>query len=180
MRLFVAVAFNSATKEKISELCEGMSKSGVAGNFTPKDNLHLTLKFLGEVESARVAAVKSALDSAVTNINPFTLQSGNSGFFTSRSEKTIWLGLAGEGLTVLYTLAGAVDISLCKTGFEPERRAFTPHITLARRAVFDTGILESVKAPEFEFTVNSVTLFESRRDAGRLWYKPAYISKMSK
>lgn len=178
MRLFVAVAFDSAAKAKISELCNTMRRAGAAGNFTPTDNLHLTLKFLGDVASARVAAVKAALDSAALTAAPFSIKSGRCGFFVSHGEKTVWMGLAGGGLAALNSLAGAVDLAYCKAGFERERRAFTPHVTLARRAVCSADILSRVDVPEFEFIINSATLFESRRDAGRLWYKPVYVAKL--
>jgi RNA 2',3'-cyclic 3'-phosphodiesterase len=176
MRLFIAVAFDSLVKSKISELYDCMRRAGVTGSFTPADNFHLTLKFLGEVDGARIGSVKEALDSAAGTVCSFGLKSGKCGFFASRGEKTVWLGINGDGLSAL---ARSVDLELSRLGFEREKRAFTPHITLVRRASCDTDILSRVKAPDIAASVNSVTLFESRRDGGRLWYKPLHSAGLS-
>lgn len=175
MRLFIAVAFDSLTKQKVSEIYDTLRHEGVSGNFTSVDNLHLTLKFLGEIEKTRVEDVKAALNNAARTVNKFTMKSEKLGFFSSRGEKTVWLGMEGECLSAL---AQAVDENVSRLGFEREKRAFTPHITIARRAELDTAILSRVKAPEISFVVDSATLFESRRDAGRLWYKPIYKASL--
>jgi RNA 2',3'-cyclic 3'-phosphodiesterase len=175
MRLFIAVAFDSAAKAKMFELNNVMRSEGITGSFTPAENLHLTLKFLGEVENDRIAAVKAALDNAAGALHEFDINSVRYGFFTSRGEKTVWLSMDGAGLS---QLAEAVDTEISGLGFEREKRAFTPHITVARRAVCDADILSHMRAPDIAFTVKSATLFESRRDGGRLWYKPVHSAKL--
>lgn len=169
MRIFIAAAFDSCTKEKISDFYDELRKAGVIGHFTPANNLHLTLKFLGEVEHEQIDPIKAALDSAARGFHAFDLKSEKCGYFNSRGEKTIWLGMNAECLS---SLAEAVDIEVSRLGFECERRSFTPHVTLARRASYD-GRIQDLPALEITTPVNGITLFESRRDRG-LWYKPLY------
>ena len=174
MRLFAAIDFDGLVKEKIAGFCRELSAAGLRGSFTPPGNLHLTLKFLGDVEPTRLPAIEAALQT-VKPVN-FTLIPTRCGAFAARGEKTVWLGVEGSGLS---DLALAVDQALCNAGFEPERRVFVPHITVARRAVCNDAILAAVALPDFIANVHETTLFESRRDGGRLWYKPLLRANFS-
>lgn len=175
MRLFIAVAFDSSAKQKISGLYDTLHREGVSGSFTPVDNLHLTLKFLGEVDKTRLEAVKAALNNAASAVDRFEIKSTGCGYFPSRGEKTVWLGMDGERLT---SLAQSVDEAVSRLGFEREKRAFTPHVTIVRRAELGPAVLSRINVPEISFAVESATLFESRRDNGRLWYKPLYKASL--
>ncbi|CDZ24057.1 hypothetical protein CCDG5_0938 [[Clostridium] cellulosi] len=173
MRLFAAISFDENTKNLISELYNKLDIAGVKCNFTPVSNLHLTLKFLGETDNSRLNSIKSALNEAAQIVSCFDIVPDKLGYFPSRSDKTIWLGMKGNGLE---SLAAAVDESLSKVGYEKEKRKFTPHVTLARRALCDKNAISDIEIPDFVFRVSAVTLFESRRDNGRLWYKPLYLA----
>lgn len=175
MRIFTAIAFDSRVKDQLSELCESLRRAGVTGSFTPAENLHLTLKFLGEVSSENISKIKAALKSAALTVNPFSLSSKECGYFSNRGEKTVWLGMTGSGLS---DLANTVDLAFSQLGFETEKRSFTPHITLVRKAHCDATLLSEVNIPHIEQTVSCATLFESRRDAGRLWYKPLFTTEL--
>lgn len=175
MRLFTAVAFDDAAKAQIFALAGTLQARGVTGVFTRRENLHLTLKFLGEVPFSRVDAVRAALTRAAGALAPFAIDAGRCGAFSSRGEKTVWLGFEGAELP---RLAAEVDGQLAREGFAPETRPFVSHVTLARRAACPEGAL-SEPAPTFSCSVRAVTLFESRRDAGRLWYKPLFSAPLS-
>lgn len=173
MRLFAAISFDENTKNSISGLYSKLDMAGVKCNFTPVPNLHLTLKFLGENDDSKLSSIKSALNEAAQTVSCFDIVPDKLGFFSSRGEKTLWLGMRGNGLE---SLAAAVDESLSRVGYEKEKRRFTPHVTLARRASCDGRVISGIETPNFVFHVNAVTLFESRRDNGRLWYKPLHHS----
>lgn len=182
MRLFVAVAFDSNVKATIAAFQAQLRLCGVSGSFTHEDCFHLTLKFLGEVDSGRLCTVKTALDKAALSVKPFDITAQNCGYFSSRGEKTAWLGFEGTGLDELAKAINIglanVSIGLADIGFERENRAFTPHVTLARRAVCDSELIAHAGVPDVTFTVSAVTLFESRRDGGRLRYKPLYKAEL--
>lgn len=175
MRIFAAVEFDGEIKTKISELQKVMHNEGISGNFTTPDNLHLTLKFLGEVEQNRLNQIKSTLESATREISLFDISADKCGFFTSRGEKTIWLGMTGSGLA---ELAESAQKSFAEIGFEREKRKFTPHVTLVRRADCDNDLISRLSVQNIKFSVIFATLFESRRDAGKLWYKPLFRARL--
>jgi RNA 2',3'-cyclic 3'-phosphodiesterase len=97
-----------------------------------RDNLHLTLKFLGGVEPGRLDAVTAALAQVGHSRSPFELGVRDLGAFPSRSRpRVLWAGI-DEGAGPAATLAGAVDDALAALGFERETRAFSAHVTLGR------------------------------------------------
>lgn len=175
MRIFTAVEFDGNIKSKISELRNELCAKGISGNFTSPGNLHLTLKFLGEVEPSRLSELKTALENSAGKIPAFEISAEGCGYFTSRGDKTIWLGMTGAGLS---KLAEKIDIGFSEIGFERENRAFTPHVTLVRRADCGRDLIKQTDVQDIKFRVEFATLFESRRDAGKLWYKPLFRAKL--
>ena len=96
------------------------------------ENLHVTVKFLGNVDAARVPSVIDALRSAVRGHAPFDLEVGGLGAFPSATRaRVLWAGLIG-GTAPLGALAASVEDALAHLGFPREDRPFSPHITLAR------------------------------------------------
>ena len=93
------------------------------------DQLHLTVRFIGDVDGALFLDIKTAL--AETNISPFNIQMKGVGHFPPRgAPRVIWAGL--EKSEPLLLLRKKIDAALLKIGVTPEKRKFSPHITLAR------------------------------------------------
>ena len=93
--------------------------------------LHITLKFIGETAAELVTRLDSNL-SRVGGTRPFSFSLSSVGFFPAAGRaRTIWLGIA-DGSEQLRKLAAAIDRAAVASGFEEERRAFHPHVTLAR------------------------------------------------
>jgi len=106
--------------------------SGADVSWTRPEGMHLTLKFLGEVEEKRVPKIEAALDSAANSIGAFSLSVSGMGTFPDiRRPRVIWIGLKEQGNN-LIRLQRSVEEEFNKTGFSPEDREFTPHITLGR------------------------------------------------
>jgi 2'-5' RNA ligase len=96
------------------------------------ENFHVTLKFLGEIDEARVAPVIEAFTAAVARHAPFTIDVGGLGAFPSATRaRVLWAGI-GAGAGALGALAATVETALAAIGFPREERAFSPHITLGR------------------------------------------------
>lgn len=95
------------------------------------EGLHLTLRFLGEIEAERVEPILPAMAAAAQDSAPIALQLGNAGVFGGRRPRVIWVGLDGEAQR-LSKLAQRLDETLAEAGFEARRGAFRPHITLGR------------------------------------------------
>jgi len=132
------------------------------------DNLHLTLRFLGEIEPMRLEQVREAVAAAAAAVVPFTVSLGGLGGFPSgRAPRVLWASVAagGEGLEVLYD---ALEAGLVARGIPGESRAFHPHVTLARaRDSRGAGGLGSVlgAGPAFgEVRVGALHLMRSELD----------------
>lgn len=105
-------------------------KDGI--KWVPEDNLHLTLKFLGEVIDRDVPAVCQAIRNVCQQIDPFALEfAGAGGFPTSDRPRVIWAGIVDGGES-LISLVAALETELAKLGFKPEPRDYRPHLTLGR------------------------------------------------
>ncbi len=173
MRLFVAIALPAAIKDELGALIESQRGALPTAKWVPRENLHLTLSFLGEVSEERVDAIVTALANAVAGVAPFEARLGGTGAFpTPRRARVYWAGLeAPEGR--LHGVADAVAASVEPLGFPPEARAWTPHVTLARmRAPGSLTGLPAVSPDPLAFSVSEVTLFRSRLSRPAPRYQP--------
>jgi 2'-5' RNA ligase len=127
LRLFVALGVPDAAADVIARLQQRWRDyPGLRARFTRREHLHLTLKFLGEVDEAAAAGIGAAL-ATVRAIAP-TVSLGAAGVFTARREpRILWLHLAG---TELVALQQAVDAALAP--HYPAERQFMSHLTIAR------------------------------------------------
>jgi len=125
MRLFVAIDLPETVQERLAGLSCGLP----GARRVPPEQLHLTLRFIGEVDAALMQDIHHAL-SEVTVV-PFFLQLAGVGFFPPRKQpQLIWAGV--EKNEQLVRLRNRIEYRLVRLGLEPERRKFFPHITLAR------------------------------------------------
>jgi RNA 2',3'-cyclic 3'-phosphodiesterase len=126
------------------------------------ENVHLTLKFLGDVSEDDLDRVAEALEPVRLRHGPFEAGlSGFGAFPSSRKARIVWAGI-GDGSEPLRALARDVEASLEPLGFEREDRAYVPHLTLGRARGRPVA-LEAVEAPSAipGFTVRNVELVES-------------------
>src|SRR5437867_9680136 len=108
------------------------SLSALGGDLKPveRENIHLTLKFLGNVSPAKLAEVKSAL--AEVKFQPFSLEIKGAGAFPSlKRMNVVWVGV-GEGWSQVELVFEQTEKLLHNIGFSRETRPFSPHITIAR------------------------------------------------
>jgi RNA 2',3'-cyclic 3'-phosphodiesterase len=119
-------------REALGRQVERLTRIARGVAWVATDNVHLTLKFLGQVDVARLGEVRDALDRAVSAARPFDLSvHGLGGFPTAARPRVIWAGV-GDGVAPLADLAARVDAALERVGFEREARPFSPHLTLGR------------------------------------------------
>lgn len=164
MRLFIAVALNDGLKDQIHRFAVDTLGSDL--KLTEKQNLHITMNFLGEVDYRRLPLIKDAMIKAAAGAEPFEIMTGNIGAFKSYNDKTVYLGVKDNtSLSYLYT---RLCEELEKAGFAVEKRAFRPHITIARRF---TGVIPRSANIQTVIPVDSFTLFESTREKGALLYR---------
>ncbi len=124
LRLFVGIDFPPQLKLQLSLLC-----AGIAGaKWVDAGNLHLTLRFIGEVGEDVAADIDAALSRL--KARRFALQLGGIGVFGGDRVRTLWVGV--ERTPELVALHDKIEQGLIRVGLPPETRKFAPHVTLAR------------------------------------------------
>lgn len=132
VRTFVAVEAGTVAREEAAALIDQLQRSGADVKWVRPENLHLTLKFLGEVASDRLAEVCEAVQSATSQVPAFDFGLRGVGAFPRiQRPRTIWLGCR-EGEKAMSELAHRVDKALQQLRFPRESRRFEAHLTLGR------------------------------------------------
>jgi len=129
-RCFVAVDVAPAVRDEVAAVTEALRRVGGDVRWVSAENLHVTLKFLGQTRAERLDAVRAALARVAAVTASFDVVARGIGTFPGAARaRVVWVGLSGEALPAL---AAAVDAQLALEGFPPEVRAFAPHLTVGR------------------------------------------------
>jgi 2'-5' RNA ligase len=124
-RLFIAVDLPETIRDNLASMSFGIP----GAKWTPPEQLHLTVRFIGEVDGALFREIKDAL--VGISYPPFSMQLRGVGFFPPRgAPRVLWAGV--EKSEPLQVLKKKIDQMLFRAGVEPDARKFSPHITLAR------------------------------------------------
>lgn len=147
IRLFVAVPLPDDVADELLAMQHGVP----GARWRDDAQLHLTLRFIGEVDGARYRDVVSAL--ARVRAAPFELTLQGAGFFPPRGPvKVLWAGVGPSG--ALDALQRSVDSAITRLGLPSDRRRWTPHVTLAR--------LDGAPAPKVARFLSAHALYRSR------------------
>jgi 2'-5' RNA ligase len=131
IRCFVAVELPDGLKREISSRTEGLRKCGADAKWIRAENLHLTLKFLGNTSEDKLPDIKEALLKAVQGHKSFEMRLKGAGVFPDRKRpRVVWVGL--EDSDELVSIQRDVEEAMAGVGFEPEGRAYSPHLTIGR------------------------------------------------
>ena len=129
--MFVAVHLTDEIRARLASVQERLRRAQADVSWVKPDNLHITLKFLGEVEPKRLDRIRTALTEVAQGVAPFSLEVAGMGAFGGRVPRVVWVG-AQAGSAQLTELARRVEDSLGRVGFPKEKRGFTAHFTLGR------------------------------------------------
>lgn len=159
IRLFVGLALPQAQRDQLGRMAHGLSDA----RWVAPDNLHITLRFIGEVDEDRAEDIAQALDTV--RVEPFAVTIAGLGTF-GHPAHALWAGVTDTPPGALAHLAGVVESVCVREGLEPEHRKFTPHVTLARfrkgHAARLRQYIESYGDVALEpFHVTGFTLFQS-------------------
>jgi 2'-5' RNA ligase len=163
IRLFVAIEIPQSVRERL-----GMLQAGVPGaRWVDDDQLHLTLRFIGEVDEN----VGHDIDDALLGIHapPFELELAGVGEFGGKNPRALWAGVRSNG--ALTHLQKKVETAIQRIGQEPEARKFSPHVTLARlrgapREKVMQFLSEYSLFASSPFLVDRFVLFSSHQGSG--------------
>ncbi|MBI5562682.1 MAG: RNA 2',3'-cyclic phosphodiesterase [Deltaproteobacteria bacterium] len=167
IRAFIAIEIPDELKERLGALRVLIDRGGLRGVTWPKPEVvHLTLKFLDEVDEADVPKIDAVLEAAAEGIHPFTLVAEHIGAFPSlKSPRVVWAGVRDS--EILARLHANMEDGLERLGFERERGRYRPHITLCRVKSFEDSLAISRAIEEanpdilMAFKVGSFALFKS-------------------
>lgn len=134
IRLFAAIKLSEDLERELYAL-EEMLRSGTLMRpvrWVAPENIHLTVKFLGQVEAARIPDLSAALSNSAQSVSPFTLTVRDLGCFPNfKRPDVIWAGLGGQ-LTEAAELVRRVEEDFAAIGFTRDTRPFSPHLTIGR------------------------------------------------
>ena len=192
LRTFIAIEIPANVRAKVADQINSLRREcpEVGASWSREDNLHLTLKFLGDVAIARITALSDAAAKAAHSIEPFQLFISGCGSFASRGKpKVLWVGALSEttaeqgpqtGSPVegaggfeprdrtssLERLHTAIEDECADAGFERDARAFHPHLTIARlrKPTGSRRLAETHRTlnfPSQNFAVAEIVVFKS-------------------
>ncbi len=157
MRLFISINLPENMQRVLSNIQKDLYTQGIRGKYSPPENLHLTLAFIGEYPDAQ--RVMDALNSFA--FYPFTLALDGMGRF----KDLWWVGL--EESAALTALSRRVRRALAENGIPFDRKRFTPHITLIRKA---SGAWPEIQMEKSTMTVQRISLMQSTRGRSGMIY----------
>lgn len=132
VRAFIACDIPEALLDKVSKVQDRLKAVNADVSWTRVAGIHLTLKFLGDIEEGQIDEVAAVIAGKSTGQPPFEIKiKGVGTFHGTKNPRVVWLGVedAARGLSTLHD---AMDGGLNALGFEPEGREFMPHLTLGR------------------------------------------------
>lgn len=162
MRLFIAVEIPEKEKKTIWELISEQKRKNLPIKWVEFENLHITLKFLGEIEEKKLNKILPVLSTISSRTKSFHLCLENLGCFPGiRNPRVLWVGVS-KGGDELIKLATDLEDELYKIGFKKEERKFHPHLTIGRIKTpcnIDDIINQPIKTDIFD--VKEFILFKS-------------------
>jgi len=171
MRAFIAVELPDPVVDDLRRAATHIRGAGIRNLRTVRpEGIHLTLKFLGDIEISQIEPVIVAMKKAAQEVQPFKLHLGETGAFPNfQRPRVLWAGVDGE-MESLRTLQQSIEKAVEGLGVEAERREYNPHLTLGRirggaseeegqkvaQTLLDTNLDESLSIP-----VDSISLMRS-------------------
>jgi len=170
MRTFIAIDISPEIRSAIGRIQSHLKYAGADVKWVAPENIHLTMKFLGEIDETMLGRVEASLEHIARSTRQFEFSVEGVGVFPKIDfPRVIWIGL-GRGSDQLTCLAALLDDEMLKLGFEKDPRQFEPHLTIGRvRSEHNKEkLMEKIISlpPEVllesgSCRINSLTLFKS-------------------
>lgn len=170
MRVFIAIELDQDTKAALSSLEEKLKISQADVKWVEPENIHLTLKFLGERDEKKIKQIVSALTKTAQSFSSYSSSISTLGAFPNlRSARVIWAGI-DKGDNETKTIAANLEEEISRIGIPKERRAFSSHITIGRVRSFKNiqnlymqleDLSKKLSTQRLEFNISELTLFKS-------------------
>ncbi|MFH1504570.1 MAG: RNA 2',3'-cyclic phosphodiesterase [Candidatus Omnitrophota bacterium] len=163
MRVFIAITLPIGIKKKIEKAEASFKECGLDAIWVKAENIHLTFKFLGNVDEKNIPSMKKEIEETASQFNSLTLNLENFGFFPSEKRPRVFF-VSTDKEEILKKISQELENRLGKIGFEKEDR-FKSHITLARLKSPKNidCLIKKIKNTKIEanFPVQEITLYKS-------------------
>jgi len=186
IRAFLAIELPDALRPRLALVQEELKRSRADVRWVQPGNIHLTLKFFGNVPDDEIDSLALAARQVAEQEAPFQLQVTNAGAFPSpKAPRVVWLGLGGD-MASLTRLFYRLEKAFAALGYLPEGRAFNPHLTLGRvksPSNREKLALMLEKLPPLDwpaFTVKELILFQSVLSPQGSKYTPLKVIPLGK
>ena len=177
-RLFIAAEIDPALKQAIHTIQQYLKKSDSDVKWVHSENIHITLKFLGDVDETRTQRIITDLKKTLSALKPFEVQVGKVGGFPDLARpRVLWIGLE-DNQNLLEKLAEEVEKTLEPLGFEKEGKKFSTHLTIGRvrsnaNLLKLKELLKAVLVPEdLRQSIQRISLFKSTLTSAGPIYEP--------
>lgn len=189
IRAFIAIRLSDEIEHGLAGLLDDLKKRLPTApvRWVPAHNIHLTIKFLGDVSPSNLDLLTKMLQTETVRHPPFEIRVGGLGAFPSaRRPRVVWVGVTAPG--ELATLQRGVEAETSRLGYTPEERGFSPHLTLGRvnrnagpGELRDlANLLETYKLGSLgSMQVNSVNLYRSELNPGGSVYTRLFSANLS-
>lgn len=128
-RGFIAIDVNATPN--ILKFLKDITNSNADVKLVEPQNIHITLKFLGEVEEVNIDDIEQIIKGSVKEIEPFTIKLSGTGVFPNQNYiRVIWIGI--KDAEIIETISRSIDERLSQLGFKREKRGFSAHLTIGR------------------------------------------------
>ena len=186
IRCFIAVELDQSVQRQLGQVQQSLQKQlrkqlghepqGI--KWVVPGNIHLTLKFLGDIDYTAVGEIYTAVSCAVEGMKAFDISIGGLGCFPAgKPARVLWAGLAEKSAPLLQ-LQNEIDFELAQIGFTPDRRGFSCHFTLARIRQLQLGrdiqqVIDDCPGGETICqNIAEITIFQSELTRGGPIYTP--------
>ncbi len=167
-RIFIGIDISEEARSAVAAYTEDLRRGfpTVRVGWEGLEKLHLTLKFLGEVDEREVLAIAGAAERAASVVRPYSAALESTGSFPPKGDpRILWIGLVDDGSTA--ELATSIGKQCESLGFEMEKRKFSPHLTIGRlrepRSSRDlTRVHTRRQFGPVTFEISQITVFESK------------------
>jgi 2'-5' RNA ligase len=184
IRAFLAIDLPASLRPVLSWAQEELKRCGADVKWVPVGNIHITLKFFGNITDVQVADISEAVTALAEWQAPFSLTVTDAGAFPSpKNPRVVWLGVGGD-LDIMRDFHRRLETAFAALGFSPEDRPFSPHLTLGRvksasgRAAL-TRCLAQLPSPNVaSFQVSEIVLFRSNLSPQGATYLPLKVIPM--
>jgi len=131
LRSFIAIELPEAVKSALSEFQQELEKCGADVRWVRPEGIHLTLKFLGNINDKDVDRIVKTIEGTCKKYTAFNLEIAGAGVFPNKkTPRVLWVGITGNG--AFANLQQEIEDAMASMGFEKENRKFVPHLTLGR------------------------------------------------